>query len=63
MLIYAKNITRYYFIYKQFLIENNLEDDSSTITITDLEYYVNNHIPQEEFDRIDLEISLLKQTI
>lgn len=48
----AKTIWRYYSIYKQYLLNNSLADDSSTISIDELVDFVENQITNE--DRLQL---------
>ena len=47
-MILAKNIWRYYSIYRQHLMNNKLKDDSSTISIDELVDFVENNITDED---------------
>lgn len=40
----AKQVCDYYAIYKEYLLDNNLDDDSSSITVLDLVYFVEEYI-------------------
>jgi hypothetical protein len=44
----ARQVVRYYKIYKTFLLENSLDDDSKEISVEDLIDYVDNHISEED---------------
>lgn len=39
-------------IYQAFLLENDLYDDSDSITVHDLEEFVTYHIDKEDYDRL-----------
>ena len=43
----AKHVYLYYLIYKEYLLEKKLEDDSSHILVEDLMYFVQNNISEE----------------
>ena len=44
----AKNIVLYYHIYREFLWENNLDNDSNGITVDELIDYVDNQIDVDD---------------
>lgn len=44
----AKMVHDYFIRYKQYLLDNNLDDDSKTITVKQLIRFVDNHIDEEE---------------
>lgn len=48
----ARTVYYYFRVYQHFLQENNIEDDSKTITVKDLMDYVENHISEEDKIRI-----------
>lgn len=39
-------------VYQEFLRENNIDDDSDTITVEDLQDYIQNHIPEDDYNRL-----------
>lgn len=43
----AKKVVRYYLIYREYLLEHNLPDDSNTITVSNLIDFVENQIDTE----------------
>lgn len=50
--ILAKKVVLYYQIYKAYLLDNNLDDDSNSITVPSLMYFVDQMINPEEFKRL-----------
>lgn len=46
----ARKIARYFLIYKEYLLDNNLEDDSKTITAKDLIFFVDNNIDPDDLE-------------
>lgn len=45
----AKSVYYAYRIYQHFLLDNNLPDDSETITVDELMKYVKENISEEDF--------------
>ena len=50
--ILAKKVVLYYQIYKAYLLDNNLDDDSNSITVPSLMYFVDQMINPEDFKRL-----------
>ena len=48
----AKEVYYNYRIYQHFLIENNLDDDSNSISVEDLMEYIENHIDEDDKKRL-----------
>lgn len=57
--IEAAKVAHYFMIYCAFLIENGLPDDSKTIKVADLVYYVEEHIGQDDQIRLLEEKNLI----
>jgi hypothetical protein len=53
----ARQVVRYFKIYKQFLRENNLDDDSKEISVESLINFVENHISED--DRMEIITDLI----
>jgi hypothetical protein len=45
----ARTIYYDYKVYREFLMNHGLDDDSNSITAEDLEDFVHNHIDEEEY--------------
>lgn len=45
----AREIARYFEVYKMYILDNNLDDDSKEINITELVNFVDNEISPEDF--------------
>lgn len=52
MKILAKTVYLYFRVYQHWLIENHLDDDSSSILAKDLIDFVDNQIEEEDRERI-----------
>lgn len=51
----VKFVLKYYNIYKAYLKENNLDDDSDTITVPSLINFVEEYIDDETYRRLENE--------
>lgn len=49
---HASKVAHYFMVYCAFLIENGLPDDSKTIKVPDLIYYVEELIPEDDQIRL-----------
>lgn len=54
----AKQVYRNFIIYNHYLIENNLENDSKTISVSALMDFVENEIDDEDKERIEKIINI-----
>ena len=52
----VKKVLKYYKIYKAYLKENDLDDDSDQITVPSLMLFVKEHISDDDFKRLDEEL-------
>jgi hypothetical protein len=50
-LLIAKKIVMYFHIYKMYLQENSLDDDSNSISVPDLISFVEDEVDKEDQDR------------